>query len=141
MSKSLGGKHVIGVFEEPSAIRKKIKSAVTDTGDTPADGSLSAGVEGLLTLLRACGAEDEARGFEERFARGDRRYAPLKEAVADAVVQVTEPLRERRRELRADRRAGKRRIRESSAVAREIARATLAEVREKIGMPPLPRDG
>ncbi len=95
MSKSLGTKHVIGVFEDPAVIRRKVKSAVTDTGDAPTDGSLSAGVEGLLTLLEATGAEDEARAFRETFATGERRYAPLKEVVAEALVQATEPLRER----------------------------------------------
>lgn len=137
MSKSLGPKHVIGVFEAPDVIRRKVKSAVTDTGEAPADGSLSPGVEGLLTLLRAAGREDEAAVFEAQYAKGTRRYAPLKEAVGEALVAATEPLRERRRALRADRETVIERLRESSARAREIARATLAEVREHTGLPPL----
>ena len=139
MSKSLGSKHVIGVFDEPAVIRKKVKSAVTDTGEAPADGSLSAGVEGLLTLLRAAGHEAQADDFTTRFAAGDRKYAPLKEAVADVLVDVTEPLRERRKELRADRKAVKNQLKRSSAEAREIARETMREVRDLIGLPPLPR--
>jgi len=140
MGKSYGPKHVIGVFEEPDSIRRKVKSAVTDTGDAPAngDGSLSPGVEGLLTLLEASGHGDAARGFREEYAQGTRRYAPLKEAVADALVAFTDPMRERRKELRSDRKAVKRQLRESSAEARVIARATLAEVREATGLPPLP---
>lgn len=138
MSKSLGPKHVIGVFEDPAAIRKKVKSAVTDTGDSPDDGSLSAGVEGLLTLLEAAGSGDEARAFRDEYAAGPRRYAPLKEAVADAVVAVTEPMRERRAELRANRKQVKERLKASSAEARTMARATLAEVRERVGLPRLP---
>ncbi len=138
MSKSLGPRHVIGVFEEPAAQRKKIRSAVTDTGDVPADGSLSPGVEGLLTLLGAAGAPDAAADFADRFRTGDRRYAPLKDAVADAVVAATEPLRARRAELRADRARVRRVLEASSAAAREIARRTLAEVRERIGLPPPP---
>ena len=139
MSKSLGPKHVIGVFDEPAVIRKKVKSAVTDTGDASADGTLSPGVEGLLTLLRAAGQGSQADAFVARFAAGDRRYAPLKEAVADVLVEVTEPMRERRKALRADRKAVKEQMKASSAQAREIARATLKEVRQLIGLPPLPR--
>jgi len=138
MSKSLGPKHVIGVFEDPDVIRKKVKSAVTDTGDGTEGEGLSPGVEGLLTLLEAAGRPDEARSFRELFAKGDRKYAPLKEAVAEAIVADTEPLRERRKELRADRKAVKEQMKASSARAREIARATLREVREAVGLPPLP---
>ncbi len=139
MSKSLGSKHVIGVFDDPDVIRRKVKSAVTDTGDAPADGALSPGVEGLLTLLDVSGCADEAQGFREEYARGNRRYAPLKEVVGDALVALTDPMRERRAALRAGRKAVKRQMGESSARAREIARATLAEVREATGLPPLPQ--
>ena len=140
MSKSLGPKHAIGVFEEPDAIRRKVKSAVTDTGDAPVndDGTLSPGVEGLITLLEASGHVADAKGFRDEYAQGNRRYAPLKARVADALVSFTEPMRERRKALRSDRKAVKRRLKESSAEARVIARATLAEVREATGLPPLP---
>jgi tryptophanyl-tRNA synthetase len=136
MSKSLGPKHTIGVFEDAASIRRKVKSAVTDTGE-PAEGeALSPGVTGLLTLLEAAGRTEEAREFRADYERGQRRYAPLKEAVAEALVELTEPLRERRRELRADRKRVKERLKESSARARDIARRTLAEVRERVGLPP-----
>ena len=71
MSKSLGPKHVIGVFEEPASIRRKVKSAVTDTGDAPAsaDGALSPGVEGLLTLLEVAGDGDGGPGLPRRSTR------------------------------------------------------------------------
>lgn len=53
MSASLGEKHNIDVFADPERIRKQVRSAVTDTGDTPA-GTMSPGVENLFTLLNAC---------------------------------------------------------------------------------------
>ncbi|MHC5009635.1 MAG: tryptophan--tRNA ligase [Planctomycetota bacterium] len=137
MSASLGPKHYVGLFEEPAVIRKKIKSAVTDTGDDARGAELSPGVTGLLTLLRAAGRPEEATAFEAEFASGPRRYAPLKDAVADALVAMTEPLRERRQALRSDRKSVMERVRASSAHAREIARKTLAEVRERAGLPRL----
>lgn len=136
MSKSLGPKHVIGVFDEPDAIRRKLRSAVTDTGE--ASTPIGEGAEGLLTLLRAAGQGEQADAFAAGFRDGDRRYAPLKDAVADAVIAATDPLRARRQELRADRRAVKAVLRASSAAAREVARATLKEVRAATGLPPLP---
>ena len=103
MSKSLGPKHCVGLFEEEKVVRKKIKSAVTDTGEEDGSNELSAGVKSLLQILRACGKSDEASEFEAAFAIGPRRYAPLKECVADAVVELTTELRERRAEFAADR--------------------------------------
>jgi tryptophanyl-tRNA synthetase len=136
MGKSFGPKHVIGVFEPPERMRKKIRSAVTDTGQEGR--SMGPGVTGLLTLLAAAGATDEAEAFSARFRDGERRYAPLKDAVADAVIAATDPLRARRKVLLADREAVRRAIEASSAGAREVARRTVAEVRAQIGIPPLP---
>src|SRR5687767_1601558 len=51
MSASLGPKHHINVFSDPDVIRKQIRSAVTDSGEAPVAGQLSAGVENLFSLL------------------------------------------------------------------------------------------
>ncbi len=138
MSASLGPRHYIGCFEEPASIRRKIAGAVTDSGEPAADGTLGPGVRGLLTLLRAAGRDAEAQAFERDYANGPRRYAPLKEAVAEALVALAEPMRERRRALAADRKALKRLAREQGARAREVARRTLAEAREAVGLAPTP---
>jgi len=135
MSSSLGPKHFIGVFEEEDSIRRKIASAVTDTGEAAPDGALSPGVHGLLTLLRACGDAAGAAAFEERFAGGERRYAPLKGAVADAVCARVAPMRERRLALASDRGEALRSVREMSARARTLASRTLQEARERMGLP------
>ena len=76
MSKSLGPKHYIGLFEEENSVRKKIKSAVTDSGDLAAD-ELSAGVENLITLIRACGEGALADELTEKY-RGGGMYGELK---------------------------------------------------------------
>ena len=51
MSKSAGEKHYISIFSDENRIRKQIKSAVTDTGDTP-EGQMSDGVANLFELLK-----------------------------------------------------------------------------------------
>ncbi|MEZ4951871.1 MAG: tryptophan--tRNA ligase, partial [Saprospiraceae bacterium] len=58
MSKSLGDKHHINVFGDDARIRKQVRSAVTDTGDTP-EGEMSAGVANLFEMLKASGKKDE----------------------------------------------------------------------------------
>jgi tryptophanyl-tRNA synthetase len=133
MSKSAGEKHHINVFAEEAVIRKQIKTAVTDTGDTPA-GEMSAGVANLFQLLKASNAMEAHDALMEDYNAGNRKYAPLKEAVADALVAVSTPFRERKAELTADRKAVKEMIKSSSAEIRKRAQETVREVKELSGL-------
>ncbi len=137
MSKSLGPKHCIGLFEEEASIRKKVASAVTDVGGVaPEGGALSPGVEGLLTLLAAAGHAERAAEWRTGFlSGGERKYAPLKAEVADALCAMVAPLRERRADLLATKAQVRDQVRDMSSGARRTARATLAEARERMGLP------
>src|SRR6478672_4984268 len=55
MSKSLGPRHYIGLFEEPASVRAKVQAAVTDPGILPPGVTMSPGVANLFAILRACG--------------------------------------------------------------------------------------
>jgi tryptophanyl-tRNA synthetase len=136
MSKSLGEKHYINLFGEEARVRKQIKSAVTDTGDTPA-GQMSAGVANLFELLRACGQMDAHNSLMEDYNNAALRYSDLKEAVANAVVGLINPFCERLNELNADKRNVKQQIIASSAEIRKRAQETLREVREIAGLVPM----
>lgn len=133
MSKSLGPKHYIGLFEEEKSVRKKIKSAVTDSGDLAAD-ELSPGVENLITLIRACGESKLADELTENY-RGGGMYGELKETAADIVSQLTNSMRARREEFAADRKAVLKCAQEMSDDARDMASETLKEVRRLAGLP------
>ena len=133
MSKSLGEKHYINLFGEEDRIRKQIKSAVTDTGDTPA-GEMSPGVQNLFELLRACGNMAAYDGLMADHKAGALKYSTLKEEVAETVVALVRPFRERLAELNADKRTIKASIQESSAEIRKRAQQTMREVRELTGL-------
>jgi tryptophanyl-tRNA synthetase len=133
MSKSAGEKHYINIFEEPVRIRKQIKSAVTDTGDTPA-GEMSPGVKNLFSLLRACGKEDACNVLNAQYETGNLKYSELKEAVAEALVEISQPFRERRAAIQADKKAIKEQIKASSAHIRRQAQETIREVKELAGL-------
>ena len=134
MSKSLGEKHYINLFGEDDRIRKQIKSAVTDTGEPLPEGVMSPGVKNLFELLRACGDLASHEGLMNDYRAGALRYSDLKEAVANAVVGLVSPLRERLAALQADKRAVKAQIQESSAQIRLRAQQTMKEVRELTGL-------
>ncbi len=133
MSKSLGEKHYINLFAEEERIRKQIKSAVTDTGETAA-GEMSAGVKNLFELLRACGNMDAHNSLMADYESGTLKYSALKEATADTLAALIQPFRERLSELNANKAAIQSQIRESSAVIRQRAQQTLREVREIVGL-------
>lgn len=135
MSKSLGEKHTIGLFEEEASLRKKVRSAVTDSGVLPPGVEMSAGVANLFELLKACGKTEIAADLLENYKNGNRQYAPLKDAVGDALVELTSVFRARREEFLKDKKAVLQRVRESSEKAREIAAATMKEVRRMVGLP------
>ncbi|MEQ1745084.1 MAG: tryptophan--tRNA ligase [Saprospiraceae bacterium] len=136
MSKSLGEKHYVNLFGEEDRIRKQIKSAVTDTGDTPA-GQMSPGVANLFEILRACGQTDAHNALMADQKNGALRYSDLKETVADAVAALTSAFREHLHTLQSDKKAVKTQIQDSSAVIRKRAQQTLKEVREIVGLPTL----
>lgn len=133
MSKSLGEKHYINLFGEEDRLRKQIKSAVTDTGETKA-GEMSVGVKNLFELLRACGDMAAHESLMADYQSGALRYSDLKEAVANAVVGLVNPFRERFEALQADERNVKSQIHEASAETRKRAQQTLLEVREITGL-------
>ena len=133
MSKSLGEKHYINLFGEEDRVRKQIRSAVTDTGETVA-GEMSPGVRNLFELLRACEDMPAHDSLMADYQAGALKYSDLKEAVAYAVVTLINPFRERLAAIQADKKAVKAQIQEASAETRKRAQQTLKEVREIAGL-------
>jgi tryptophanyl-tRNA synthetase len=132
MSKSLGDKHFIGLFEEEAKIRKKVRSAVTDAGDTT-EGEMSAGVANLFNLIRACGKTDALDALQNDYEAGSLRYSDLKSVAADALVELTEGFRNKKAALLKDPAYVEGIIKEGSKKAIEIASETLKNVREMVG--------
>ncbi|MEZ4958317.1 MAG: tryptophan--tRNA ligase [Saprospiraceae bacterium] len=133
MSKSAGEKHYINVFAEEAVIRKQVKSAVTDTGDTPA-GEMSAGVANLFELLKASGKLEAHQALLENHNAGNLRYVDLKEAVADALAEKSAIFRQKKAELSADKKAVKEMVKTSSENIRKRAQETIREVKDLTGL-------
>ena len=144
MSKSLGPRHYIGLFEEEDSIRGKIRSAVTDSGMPAKAGATgdndggerraSPGIENLLTMLTACGHADDAEQMRTDYFAGTLRYVDLKGRTADALVALTGQMRERRADILRRETDVDGRIMEMAGKARAMAGETLALAREKLGV-------
>jgi tryptophanyl-tRNA synthetase len=119
------------VLDEPSAIEKKIKRAVTDSGTDIVRAPDKPGVTNLIDITAvARGIAPDAVVEEMRSARG---YGDLKAAAAQAVVEMLTPVRERYEELRADETALQDILAAGADKARVIAADTIADVREAMG--------
>lgn len=133
MSKSLGEKHFVGLFEDEASIRRKVKRSVTDSGDTP-EGEMSAGVKNLFNLLKACDKNAEHDSLLNDYNAGTLQYSQLKETVADALVELTSGFIARKKELEQDKKRVKQIVDEMSAKAREVTGQTVKEVRNLAGL-------
>lgn len=126
------------VLDEPAAITKKFKRAVTDSEtDIRFDRQAKPGVSNLLEILavaRGCSVDDAVASMAD--ARG---YGDLKVATAEAVVALLDPVRERYAELRPDEAAIEEILAAGAEKARAIAADTLADVRVRMGVGPAPR--
>jgi tryptophanyl-tRNA synthetase len=120
------------VLDEPDVIARKIRRAVTDSGTDIVRRADKPGVSNLIEVLAAArSTTPEAVEAELRDARG---YGDLKAAAADAVIALLAPVRERYAELRADERALEVVLSDGAQRAHAIAVATLADVRECMGV-------
>ena len=137
MSKSIGGAGTVWVLDEPAAILKKVRSAVTDTGREVVASPDKPGITNLLTVLSAATGKPVG---ELEAAYAGRGYGEFKADVAGAVVEMFAPVRERYAELIAEPAALDAVLADGAARAGRVARGTLAAVRERVGLL-LPRSG
>jgi tryptophanyl-tRNA synthetase len=131
MSKTIGGTGTIWVLDDPKTITKKVKSAVTDTGREVRVADDKPGITNLLTILSVCTGKDVAE-LEDAYA--GKGYGDFKADVADAVVELFAPVRDRYAGLIADPAELDRVLADGAARAREVAVQTMTTVRERVGL-------
>ncbi|OEJ32489.1 tryptophan--tRNA ligase [Streptomyces subrutilus] len=125
------GAGIVYLLDEPGVVRKKVMRAVTDSGDGGVvyDREARPGVANLLDVLAACTGADPVR-----LAEGYTGYGALKRDVADAVVELLRPVRERHAELAADPAEVDKVLREGAGRARALARPVVDRAYEAIGL-------
>jgi tryptophanyl-tRNA synthetase len=128
MSKSLGDKHYLAMFESEESLRKKIKTAVTDSGDTP-EGEMSIGVQNIFNIIKALGNQALYDDLMQEYLSGAKMYGKLKSGLADTVVAFTHNLKERRKEILEDR-DFEEKVYAANDKIRKRAQQTVDEVRE-----------
>jgi len=135
MSKSADSPQgTLSLLDDPSALAKRIRSAVTDSGtDVRFDPAEKPGVSNLLQILAATTGRT-IEDVEAEFSGGG--YGMLKSAVADAVVEFVEPLQARYAELASDPAEMDRVVAAGAARAEEMSAPVIARVRAATGLLP-----
>ncbi|WP_122097305.1 tryptophan--tRNA ligase [Rahnella sp. Larv3_ips] len=131
-------KNVIGLLEDPKAVTKKIKSAMTDSEEPPViryDIKNKPGVSNLLDILS--GVTGKAIPELEAEFEG-QMYGHLKGAVAEAVSGMLTDVQERFNRFRSDEAYLQEVMKEGAEKARARARVTLKKAYEAIGFVTLP---
>jgi tryptophanyl-tRNA synthetase len=123
MSKSYN--NTIDIFDEPAAIRKKVKRIVTDS--TPVEAPKNPDTDALFNLFKLFAAEDELAEVERRYREGGIGYGEVKSRLAEAMIARFAPAREHRAEWLAH----PERVAEVRAAAADRARATARVVLDR----------
>ncbi|MHB2022101.1 MAG: tryptophan--tRNA ligase [Mycobacteriales bacterium] len=135
MSKSVGGSGVVFLQDPPEVVSKKIRAAVTDAGREVRADPDKPGVSNLLRILAAVDGRS-LREIEESYL--GRGYGELKVEVADAVCRLLAPIQVSYRDWLSDPEGLDRVLAQGARRAAEVARATMAAVRERVGLLPAP---
>ncbi len=132
MSKSLN--NYIGLLDEPDVIRAKLKRAFTvqsrlrksDPGDPDACN--------IFTLHGFFSTPEECEDIREQCLSAELGCVDCKARLAENMIAALAPIRERTLEVRADEAYLERALRKGAEQCREIAQATMAEVRKAMGL-------
>lgn len=131
MGKSEG--NAVYLADSPKEIEKKVKRALTDSGPTQPNSVKPDYIENLFTIMRVVSTPEVVEHYENKWNACDIRYGDLKKQLAEDIIKVTSPIRERILEIEKDDAYLRKVTREGAEKARESASKTIAAVREIVG--------
>jgi tryptophanyl-tRNA synthetase len=122
---------VVRLIDEPDVVRKKFKTAVTDSGtEVRHDPDEKPGVSNLIEIMAVATGSSIAEVEAQFDGQG---YGTFKEGVAEAVVELIGPIQQRYRELRADEGELQRLLTRGAEKARDASAPTLETMYERMG--------
>ncbi|HUF02218.1 MAG TPA: tryptophan--tRNA ligase [Gaiellaceae bacterium] len=132
MSTSAGNPQgVVRIVDEPDVIRKKFKTAVTDSErEIRHDPSAKPGISNLLEIMSVA-TGDAVETIAGRYDGAG--YGPFKEDVGEAVVSLFAPIQERYRALRADEEGLRALLADGAEKARAASQPTIDSMYERMG--------
>lgn len=132
MGKSEG--NCIYLIDDEKTLRKKVMRAVTDEGPKEPNSPVSQPVENLFTLMNLVSGQEVVDHYRKAYADCSIRYGDMKKQLAEDILKVTLPIRERILDIRENDEYISKVVRSGAERAREVAAKTLREVREIMGI-------
>jgi tryptophanyl-tRNA synthetase len=120
----------VGLLDPPDTVRRKVRSAVTDSGNEVRRGEDKPGITNLIDMMSVATGATPGE-IEARY--DGTGYGKFKEDVAEAVVSLLDPIRLRYGELRANQTVLRAILAEGAAKAELIAAETLEVAYERVG--------
>jgi tryptophanyl-tRNA synthetase len=120
----------VRILDPPDAIRRKFKTAVTDSGRDIVRAPEKAGITNLIEIMAVATGEPPG-AIEARY--DGQGYGAFKQEVGEAVVALLEPLRRRHDEIRADEGELRRLLALGAEKARSASSPTLDLMYERMG--------
>ena len=121
---------VVRLVDPPDVVRKKFKTAVTDSGREVRHSPDKPGISNLIEIMSVATGESFA-GIEARY--DGQGYGPFKEDVGEAVVSLLKPIQQRYTELRADEPQLRALLARGAEKARATSAPTLEQMYERMG--------
>ena len=132
MGKSEG--NCIYLLDEEKVLRKKVMRAVTDEGPKAPNSPMSEPIKNLFTLLELVSTQDKVKFFTDAYNDCSIRYGDLKKELAEDIIKVTAPIRERIIDIQNNDEYLAKAVKMGAEKARARASKTLEEVREIMGI-------
>ncbi|MDO8269249.1 MAG: tryptophan--tRNA ligase, partial [Candidatus Levybacteria bacterium] len=130
MSKTVEGSY-INLTDDLETIKSKIAKIPTDGGQGQ---EILGGVKTLFEFVELFEGRARRDTFESKYKSEGVRYGEIKLELSEAIYEELRPIQEKRRELENNPEYVDKVIREGAEKAREVARQTTLEVREKMGL-------
>ena len=132
MGKSEG--NCIYLIDDEKTLRKKVMRAVTDEGPKETNSKVSQPVENLFTLLSLVSEPDVVKHYRDAYADCSIRYGDLKKQLAEDMLKVTLPIRQKILDIKDNDEYLSRIVHHGAERAREHAAQTLKDVKEIMGI-------
>ena len=134
MSKSENPYATLYLSETDKLITDKVKKALTDQGPTAPNSPKPDYIENLFTLMKLVSAPEVVQQFEDRYNDCTIRYGDMKKQLAEDMVKFIAPIRDKAESIYNDQKYLRDVLEKGAEKARASAGATMALVREAMGL-------
>jgi tryptophanyl-tRNA synthetase len=134
MSKSENQMATLYLADDDDTIRKKVMKALTDSGPSAPNTPKPDYIENLFQLMSLVSTPDTIAFYEKAYRECGIRYGDMKKQLAEDMIRVITPIRERALTLLADEKGLREVMEKGAEKARKSARATIETVRQAMGL-------